>query len=428
MATPDTLTVICAYDNAEAQTVRRDLGLPDDQVMEATDAARLEGIHVWDLCIVETPRFLQRPDAGEIRKVLHVVSQGARHTSRDQHPGEGRPAPYLRGGDRSRAARAGAADDAEPEGGQEMPTRDQIRALLDSGRTSEEISDIIISGMHLGFGDHPVVREILARRTAAYEAHIQDGVGETAEQIYSADKVRDLVEHIERLTAQYADQELAARLPAIRASIAPGAHVVTVYGVRIRVEPDAPVIAEQHGNPDGHRTYREVVERAVPAGTRPDRTARMLVPSVTDDKPMYRRIHENARLSLGRELGEPHIILHLTRGDLPEGQWPLEHVGAHDGVLIIGVTVRAIPGQIKQMVLRPGPGLPPGWLGKDEGAWRERPPYSNELMVPRMRGLLPEAGVLSSQLPVAEFGRARPTGRIEVNGEGGIAEVWEVTL
>ncbi|MEU7864426.1 hypothetical protein [Nonomuraea sp. NPDC049141] len=67
---------------------------------------------------------------------------------------------------------------------------------------------------------------------------------------------------------------LAIQLPTILGPAVPGAHVTTVYGVRIIVEPDkAPVISEQRGNPGGHATFRALVEHAVPAGTKPDRYA-----------------------------------------------------------------------------------------------------------------------------------------------------------
>ncbi|MGI5293084.1 hypothetical protein ACQEVF_58600 [Nonomuraea polychroma] len=39
----DRLTIICAYDNAETETVRRDLGIAANRVLEATDPERLAG-------------------------------------------------------------------------------------------------------------------------------------------------------------------------------------------------------------------------------------------------------------------------------------------------------------------------------------------------------------------------------------------------
>ncbi|MFI9590528.1 hypothetical protein [Nonomuraea sp. NPDC052265] len=194
--------------------------------------------------------------------------------------------------------------------------------------------------------------------------------------------MRDLVAHIERLAALYTDQsQLAARLPAIRASIAPGAHVVTVYGVRIIVANAAPVMV--------------------------------------------------ARREAASALGEPHVPIFLTRDDLPIAAWPMPVDVMADQVFVIGVAARAIPGQIKQMALRPGPGLPAGWLGEDEGVWQTPPPYPNMLVISRLKegfkGGFPKVEELTAKAD-AELGHARPTGRIEVNGQGGIAEVWEVTL
>ncbi|TMR92584.1 hypothetical protein [Nonomuraea basaltis] len=51
-------------------------------MIEATDADRLAGVCALNLHIVETPRFLQRPDAGDIHKVLHGVSQVCRNVTR----------------------------------------------------------------------------------------------------------------------------------------------------------------------------------------------------------------------------------------------------------------------------------------------------------------------------------------------------------
>ncbi|WP_433513822.1 hypothetical protein ACQP2T_61460 [Nonomuraea sp. CA-143628] len=427
MATHDPLTIICAYDNAETETVRRALGLRADQVHEAADAdyvtVRLAGIHGgWQFRIVETPRFLQRPDADAIRQALHLASLGST-VERVHHDGEGQPAPHLRGGTRTRLNGSGVPRPVE------KITREQLRDLLDSGYPADEIADIIASSMHLGFPDHPVVQEILQRRTAAYKAYIADGLGETAEQVYSLEKAQALIVHIERMAEQYADRpSLASSLPKIRARATPGAYIATVYGVRIMVEPEkAPVIAEQRGNPGQHATYKELVEHAVPTGTRPDRIARCLIPNVGDDEPMRQHAEKLARGNVAEQLGEQHILIHLSRSDLPDGQWPLPGDMGTGLILVLGVTVRAIPGAIQQMVLRPGRGLPAGWFGKNEGAWQTRP-SRYELVIPRVRGILPDQDLGDSMLPGARYGHARPTGRIEVNQEGGIAEVWEVAL
>ncbi|TMR92585.1 hypothetical protein [Nonomuraea basaltis] len=284
------------------------------------------------------------------------------------HDGEGEPTPHLRGGTRTRLNDPGLP--RRDPGGRAFTegkaTREQLRDLLDSGYPADEIADIIANSMHLSFSDHPVVQEILQRRTAAYKAYIADGLGETTEQVYSAEKARALIVHIERLAERYADRPLlAARLPKILAPAAPGEYVATVYGVRIMVELDkAPVIAEQRGNPGDHFTYKELIEHAVPTGTRPDRIARYLIPNTADDEPMRQHAEKLARRHVAEQLGEQHVLIHLTRGDLPDGQWPLPGGIGAGLVLVLGVTVRAIPGAIWQIVLRPGPGLPPAGSAK----------------------------------------------------------------
>ncbi|MFI6536668.1 hypothetical protein ACIBHY_29750 [Nonomuraea sp. NPDC050547] len=89
MATFDRLTIICAYDNAETETVRRSLGIASNQVWEAGDAAKLGGVSAVKLTIVETPRFHQRPDADAVRQVLHLVSHNSQQVTRATHRGEG---------------------------------------------------------------------------------------------------------------------------------------------------------------------------------------------------------------------------------------------------------------------------------------------------------------------------------------------------
>ncbi|MEU6712963.1 hypothetical protein ABZ897_15895 [Nonomuraea sp. NPDC046802] len=423
MATPDTLTIICAYDNAEAETVRRDLGLRANQVIEAADADRFAGIHGgWDLRIVETPRFLQRPDAGAIRQALHVASRGC-NVERVPHDGEGQPAPHLRGGTRSRLGHVAARDAS----GEWPITREKLQELLDSKEPGDEIAAVVREHMHLGFGDHPVVQEIIRRRYEALKAYLGPDEGEAAEQTISEEDAHALVAHLKAVAERLAERpHLTTQLPPIPDQVVPGQYLATVYGVRVIVANPAPVIAEQHGNPGGHATYATLVQRSAPAGTQPQAVAHYLIPNLADDKPMRQHAGKLARRHVAEMLGEPHVLIHLRRGDLPTGQWPLPDDLGAGMVLLVGVTVRAIPGALPQIVLRPGPGLPPGWLRGDEGKWQARPPFQHEMqIVPPPRVIL---DLESSTWSAPQYGRARPTGRVEVNASGDLAEVWEVSL
>lgn len=73
-----------------------------------------------------------------------------------------------------------------------MFTPEDIRDLLDSGCPGEEIADILMKHMHTGFSDHPVVQEILRRRTAAYEAYTPDRRGGERRADISEEKARAL--------------------------------------------------------------------------------------------------------------------------------------------------------------------------------------------------------------------------------------------
>ncbi|MET8006260.1 hypothetical protein [Nonomuraea glycinis] len=402
MDTPDTLTVICAYDNAETQHVRSQLdarGMRGGQVIEAADPARLAGICVLHLRIVETPSFARRPDAPAIRKALQTVEQVCRNVSRvtPEEYDAWHPAPLA----------------TRPE---RVFTRDQLAELLDSGRPA---ADAITRGMHLGFHDHPVVREILARRRAAHEAFIPDGQGETIEQVISEDQARALVTHIERMEEELTiRRNPALELPPILGPIEPGAHLVTVYGVRVIVENRAPVLAEQRGNA-GHTTLGDILRHAVPAGTRPHEAHRILIPTAGDDEPMRQYIERETRRSLARmRLGEPHVLVYLTRDDLP-GLWPGDplHAAFFSGMmLVIGVTVRAIPGALDHIVLRPAPGAPP-LPHPHNGRWLARPKHTSGDGI-RLAQATTESVTITS---------GYATGRIEVNGDGALAEVFEVT-
>lgn len=423
MATHDPLTIICAYDNAEAETVRRDLGLSADHVLEASSADRLAGVgDAWHLRIVETPRFLLRPDAGAVRQALHLAGLGG-DVHRIVHPGEGPPAPHLRGGARSRLCDVSMRD----AGGERAFTREKLREILDSGKPDDEIADVVREHMHLGFGDHPVVKEIVRRRHAALEAHLASDEGEAAEQIISEEDAHALVSHIAVTRERLADRpHLTTQLPPVPGSVVPGKYLATIYGVRVLVANPAPVITEQHGTSGGHATYREVVDHAVPAGTRPDRIVRHLIPNMAGDEPMRQHAEKMAKRRIGEQLAEPHVLILLRRGDLPAGQWPLPEEPGAGVVLVLGVSVRAVPDALPQIVLRPGPGLPLYWLGGDEGKWRPRPPYPHGLTIARPTRIIP--GLASGTWWAPHYGHALPTGRVEVNASGDLAEVWEVTL
>jgi hypothetical protein len=80
--------------------------------------------------------------------------------------------------------------------------------------------------------------------------------------------------------------------------------------------------------------------------------------------------------------------------------------------ILVGFTLRAV--RTDHIVLRVAADAPPGvFLGKDDGRWISRPPGQLAVVVRR-------DGDTGSAL-------TRPTGRIEVNDVGQIAEVWEVT-
>ncbi|MFI6900325.1 hypothetical protein ACIBKY_03635 [Nonomuraea sp. NPDC050394] len=411
----DTLTIICAYDNAETHTVRRALGIATNQILEAADAERLAGVCVLDLHIVETPRFLQRPDAGSIRKVLHAVSQVCRNVTRATHDGEGQPAPHLRGGPQTLLNGAVVAQGSNSR--EAAFTRETLRELLDSQKP-EEAAATVHEHMHLGFGDHPVVKEIIQRRYAALEAYLTRDEGEAAEQSISEEDAHALVAHIAATRERLASRpHLTVRLPPLPEQVVPGQYLATIYGVRIVVANPAPVITEQHGNPAEHATYQELVDRSVPTGTRPHKIGQYLIPNMDNDEPARQHAEKLAKRHVAEQLAEPHVLILLRRGDLPFGQWPLPEEPGAGVVLVLGVTVRALPGVIPSIVLRPAPGLPLRWLGKEEGRWRDRPPYSDELMLAYQRDLFEDV----------QMAHARPTGRIEVNASGAMAEVWEVS-
>jgi hypothetical protein len=92
----DCVTVICAYDQAEAERVRQDLGLSRHAaVMTATAPEQLMGIHTLELRIVQTRRFHERADADEVRQALLPAELSSRAVRRISWPfgagGAGRP-------------------------------------------------------------------------------------------------------------------------------------------------------------------------------------------------------------------------------------------------------------------------------------------------------------------------------------------------
>ncbi|MER5649662.1 hypothetical protein [Streptosporangium sp. NPDC002524] len=65
-----TLTIICAFDGAEAEQVRREAGLTRGNSIYPVSAESFHGLLRVEVYVIETPRFCERPDAGLILRQL----------------------------------------------------------------------------------------------------------------------------------------------------------------------------------------------------------------------------------------------------------------------------------------------------------------------------------------------------------------------
>lgn len=173
------------------------------------------------------------------------------------------------------------------------------------------------------------------------------------------------------------------------------------------------LLVEQHGGA-GMRGLDAIAAAAAPKGTRPHHyVARLVSAGACEDMPVWERFKED----MAGLVGEPHLLLVLAAEDYSDDKLPAESEFFERGCLAVyAVALQA--DSPDYAVLRPGAGLPDGWLHDDvDGRWITRP--SSPLYV-----VLRAATEL--QFP-PEQGHASPTGRLEVRDDGAIAEVWEVT-
>ncbi|SDH66935.1 hypothetical protein SAMN05421505_12013 [Sinosporangium album] len=246
--------------------------------------------------------------------------------------------------------------------------------------------------------NHPLVAEIRQRR---HDAILPHGASRDAvEQTITMEQARDLEAFLNLLRGLYP----TALVPKL-GPLTPGTHLFTLYGVRVKLEPLPPVVAEQRGG-NGVVGMLEICAPLLPPGTCPGPAAYRLVSSELDDQAVA-----EMKQDLARELREPHIVLDLGADDLPPWIHPDPRYTGPGWRFIVGVTVKAVPGRTEFVVLRPVPGSRP--IGSLDGEWMRRPS-------------IPVHAVLIND-HVARVIGAEPTGHIEVNDAGQIAEVYEVS-
>ncbi|MGW0486220.1 hypothetical protein [Nonomuraea sp. NPDC003214] len=275
-------------------------------------------------------------------------------------------------------------------------------------------SSVIMGRLH----DHPVLKKVRERRTAARELWVGD-VGDAARQTITLDDARALHAHFEELRARHHD---GWKVPPL-GLIVPGRHWLTVYGVQVVIEDRAPVLGkyEPRPGPGRVRSLGEIAREMLPAGTRLDRKCRMHVLAA----PRQGRLVEKAKEWVAKALDAPHYIAVLSAEDLPECEYPPSPWSDEPGWLeVYGFTAAAIPASTPFIVYRPGPGLSAGWLHPDrEGEWHERG-HIHDLA--HLGGVGPFSwSPLDAQVEVRAL-TARATGRVEIR-DGQAAEVFEVT-
>ncbi|MGW0486219.1 hypothetical protein [Nonomuraea sp. NPDC003214] len=192
-------------------------------------------------------------------------------------------------------------------------------------------------------------------------------------------------------------------------------------------KPGVTLVDQVGGN--GLRGLDAIAAAAAPAGTRPAaHTVQVATRGIWSDPPVWQTLRREQALIAG----QPHMLLLLDAEDLLDHEligWPAHAIARPGGWRVLyTVTLRAIPGAVPYVVLRPSPLLPDGWLPASlDGAWQVRPNDAKPVTVARAGHAL--------KFP-AECGRAWPTGRLEARKpvliEGGeadgweLAEVWEV--
>ncbi|MFD9948819.1 hypothetical protein ACFWYW_46790 [Nonomuraea sp. NPDC059023] len=276
---------------------------------------------------------------------------------------------------------------------------------------------------------HPVMKLVHERREEARRLYLSDQ-GAAVEQTLTLEQAYDLARHIETVRTRLLGEGRVLdvddpRLPPELPPVEPGILLGTLYGVRLWVEDPAPLVAVQHGG-EGHIGISAIAGAAVPEGCVPHAETRLLMPySLDEDTPMLKAW---ARREIGKRLGEPFVLVVVGRKDLTPADEPPDTVWmAPEWKLGYGFTFRAQPGSTAHIVLRPAPTLPPGLLPpSQDGVWGPRPPHLDpheQIAVP----VVPHATSFDDLEGAIALLYARPTGRVEVNRDLEIAEVYEVT-
>ncbi|MER5649666.1 hypothetical protein [Streptosporangium sp. NPDC002524] len=162
------------------------------------------------------------------------------------------------------------------------------------------------------------------------------------------------------------------------------------------------------------------LEGLCPPGTRPYRWAREIVATdllAQDRDRALARVTERLAELLDNQ---PFItyVHDLTDDDTAEGgdlEWALWSLQS-GYTAVYAVALRAVPGATEQIVYRAAPDVPNGWVPEGwEGRWVDRASMNGEplVVVPPVDGW--------------GYGVGRPTGRVEFNEGGQVAEVYEVT-
>ncbi|MEU4703319.1 hypothetical protein [Nonomuraea dietziae] len=305
-----------------------------------------------------------------------------------------------------------------------MTHREEVRRILDSleGLPANDFASTATSLLNClggGIHKHPVLELVRRRRNDAMRTQLLHSHGPVVEQTLTVEEASALRNHFAQVRARLAaDTSLPEdRLPPVPPPIRPGVEFGTLYGVRLRVEDKAPVIAVQHGG-NGRFGLWAIAGDAVPHGCQPDRSTALPVPrGMAEDAPMLKAW---ARQEIGEQLGEPFVLVVVGADDLPKHEQRFDAVWTGPGWrMAYGITVRALPGGTRHIVLRPGAGLPEGLMPPHlDGKWQER------------CEIYPGAGI---GLPLLHgmtvtLATARPTGRVEVREDGEVAEVHEVSL
>lgn len=154
----------------------------------------------------------------------------------------------------------------------------------------------------------------------------------------------------------------------------------------------------------------------IPEGTYLERGVRLVLSGEMLQTARDRNgVLDRARAKLAHALGQrPQVVLLLNQAEAGGQASPgmREAMGPDDRMMVGGI-LRAIPGGTSHIVIRPGPGLPDGFMSSAQnGRCMER-----AVVGP---GPLIRVGVRGGTA------LARETGRVEIRNDGAVAEVYEV--